>query len=425
MNERHKFVRGGLATLMLAGQFVAAEGPRADLLSAALRTPDNGATTWTIVMTTGHLGADPLMGDATRKYIFDLLSSRLASQDKVRIVAAEMDIWDSKILSDPTRLLEELPQTPALSSKGGRDIEKVMTKLIAESKGPVLIFAPGASQLPMDGVGKLQGGLVQSFVGEVRMHRETLLVGNKERALNVTYWVPPDSFVGEEPRTPVAFGNAVVTNVPRRPQVAEDSSSTAGQGVPPYIFVIGAALAGVVGGFLGSRWTGNRSQGPSDVAVSAPTSTSDSDASKALIKRLDLISQDISEAWANLQDEKANLSTDANMAGEQLQASLDSWDHTAMKFLTTTHHLSRSAEVPDVERPIWTNVFESFTTIVARHGLDVIFPSVGDEPTPGYCEVVSATPDSGLAMGLITAVHSPGLRRGTDVIRAAKIDVAR
>ncbi|RYG31467.1 hypothetical protein EON81_22810, partial [bacterium] len=188
-------------------------------------------------MTTGHFGRDPRLAEATRIAAIEALFAIGAKRDRVRVIAAEMVPWGDPKILPLADLSSALPTAPSPGSRGGRDIEAILAAVASEAKGPILVLTPGASQLPVDGKGSLQGGdgTLSGFSGPSRQTFD-VATADGPRPILATLLTREGSFTGTETREPLSAPR--VTRPIREERVSPEKSD----GLLPWtlpIFLVG------------------------------------------------------------------------------------------------------------------------------------------------------------------------------------------
>ena len=419
-------------------------------LTQTLQIPKVGVTTWTIVITTGHFGSDPVFAQATRVEIGHLFHAVGAKGDKVSVVSAELKAWNQTPVGPLSDLPEMMPAASAPKSRGGSDLEEVAEEIAKTATGPIIIFSSGPSQLPRgEKELTLRGGsgVVPGFEGPSRTE-VTLPAADSGRKLLITAYAKKDAFAGSESRTPLAPGTveeaplsgpkAAITS----PKMAEKEpeASPVLSGVWPILFITGfvCAAAGLVAGmFL---------KGPPNVSAELPISdgevvvveeilTSDGPQAdgegeleewkleaKKLRRQLDLVAQDLTAAAETLTNQEPIKLIELRQELARNSKALETWDEIVIEFIDSLQRVSEhSANDPGASERI-AMIIKQLSRLVQRAGLDMIAPSVGDPVSAGFHRVEEIEYSSEVGLhGTVAAVLSPGFRRGENVIRPALV----
>lgn len=403
----------------------------ADWVRNVARVPDKGATTWSIVVTTGHFGGDPQLAESTRQKILELLSEVGAKGDRTRVFAAEMSVWGTPVEVEIENLSNALPVSQAPKSKGGRDIEMILQQVGKSAKGPVLIFSPGASLLPSDGSGSLVGGngAVEGFEPpQKRMIKVSSLP--KERFIQLTVLSRRDLFSGTSPRLSADLrtpGDSAKPSAVSPLQVVKESRA---ESQPWPFWVAGAVVLGIGCGYLlGSRRqdSGNLDNAPDD---SSPAQDASElivwkEQAKSLQRRLDYVSQEIEESVQKMSDNNDLQIIELRQELMRRQKSLDAWDELVIDYLDGIQRALDHHQTTLEAAGAWSRARAQLLQLTKRLGLDEIRPAPGDPHISSMHRVEAiVAPTSHFESGVVTRLIESGYRRGDAVIRQAKVEIA-
>lgn len=416
--------RAACVSLVVACAAIAFSQTDSDRIRNEIKVPVQGATTWTLVFTTGHLGTDPRLSRAIKEGAIDLMATIGSPIDKGRVVFAEMTIWNTSSTFPLDRLPSHLPNAPAPESMGGSDLERVAKDISTSSQGPIVIFSSGESQVPRGSQSpKLLGGAgeIAGFTGPHRFRYDLTPYG-ESRPMLVTVYLHANGFRGAEARTALQYP----TSDSQEPDFSEAPNVHEAKGHPgpttslPWYFLLGGAVASSGIGFGLARLSAKQRH-PDSSESSSDLETWKSQATR-LRKQLDLIAQDLHEAASEykLEEEAEKVSLRQELARRDL--SLETWDEVAIDFIdgldrVLHHHGPNSTEGKSAQR-----IAGQFFRHVQRVGLDTINPDPGDEYVPGLHTIEeTAVASNEQEVGTISRVIRPGFRRGEVVIRHAKI----
>ena len=418
-----------LIVLSLALTAIASED--AVWLRKAIRLPEDGTTTWTIVVTTGHFGGDPQLAEATKEKIVTLLEEIGAKGDRVRIHSAEMSLWGRSNDVPIDELANELPSSQAPKSKGGRDIERILQEIARNTRGPILVFSPGGSILPIDGSGSLLGGTgtVEGFTGPLK-RTIRLQSGPRVRSILLTVLTKNGLFTGMERRFPLEAKERLETSQNKRfePKQTPTKSSAKDLG-----WISWSAVAFLIGTGAGFFFTTRRTQKvaktekPSDNPdiVNDQEITIWKEHAKALQRRLDFVSQEIEESVRKMSESSEVQLVELRLELTRRQKALESWDEVVIDFLDGVQRALDHPRTNIEAAGVWSRARSQFLQLTKRLGLDEILPGAGDPliSTMHRIEAV-VSPTSEFRSGHVTRLIEPGYRRGDFVIRQAKVEIA-
>lgn len=395
-------------------------------LSSSLQIPKKGSTVWTIVITTGHIGKDPELAEAIQSEVVRVMSQVGSPGDLVRVRGAEMGFWYDSGLHAIEKLADHLPTAPAPNSKGGRDIEKILSIAAEEAKGPVLVFSPGGSLLPVDGRGALVGGdgSVSGFFPPLR-RSFSLKTKSGVRPAQVSILTRERWFTGEKDRVPLPFIgiNSPSVSSPRTVNGPRVGAAQEPNWMP---MALGASIATIV--ILGALLLRKTSGHPANPIVDPVEGTELSQLQeyvKNLQKRLDFATQELEESVsrATNQDQVEQLELRREIA-KQTQLLLN-WDQLAIGYLDGIDRALQTESLSEAERTTWMRTRRHFVDRIQEMGLDEIRPEVGKEPSLGFHRIDHYTsPTADVKAGQVANIVSSGFRRGDLVIRQALVAVA-
>lgn len=406
--------------------------PNSEWLNQALGQPKTGRTHWTVVMTTGHFGSDLQLADSSRRFVEELLFEVGSKQDTVEVIGAELAIWYRSKRAPLEELSSLFPLTPAPDSKGGRDLERVVSQLAKDVSGVLVVVSPGASQLAKDGSGKLLGGNLE-VAGLENLTRQTIELKTPSGTRNIIALVShkAGAFSGTEARMPIESSDP---QQPASPKPTVESAEALGS--PSYLpmFLAGAGVLGL--GVLIGRATWMKPK--REVLEPAPTVTepateSDNEdvevwksSAKSLQKRFDLIADEMENVASRLESAKDDELVELRGNLHQQQKTLESYDSVAIDFIDGLTRLKELVGEDKARSEMVDTIASQHIRLIQRIGLDTIAPAVGTELIEGshrvedYDEV-----QSDVVSGTISELLSPGFRRGDRIIRQAKVKIWR
>lgn len=412
--------------------FLAQASEDAAWLRTVAKVPPAGATTWSIVVTTGHFGGDPQLAGGTRRKITELMAEVGARADRVRVYAAEMSVWGSPVEVPIEDLASALPVSQAPKSKGGRDIELILRQVGREAQGPVLVFSPGASILPVDGSGSLAGGdgTVDGFENP---EKRTILIPAlpKDRYIQLTVLSRPNLFKGTVTRHPMSRRQTEESSnfksIAR--SAASLNSSPELNSIWPSLIAVAALLGAGCGYFAAFRMQhstkiprpGNEPDTVQDDAELAVWK----DQAKALQRRLDYVSQEIEETVRKLSETNNIQNMELRQELARRQKSLEAWDELIIDYLDGVQRAIDHHQVNSEIAGVWSRAQTQILQLSKRLGLDEIRPIPGEQHISNLHRIeVVVGPTEQFKSGVVTRVIEPGYRRGDAVIRQAKVEIA-
>ena len=391
-------------------------------------TPINkGTTEWTVILTTGHFGLDPQLATATRAVCAEIVGRVGAKGDKVRILAAEMSIWGRPKITAIENFTADLPTTPSPNSLGGRDIEGVLAEAAKEANGSILLLAPGESQLPTSGIGKLHGGEV-SIDGFEPVKRGEIDVNTPSgtRKLLAYFLQSQHAAVGESSRQKlieIAPKATLETAKDQRTQQRQVSQ------VNYTLMIGGGGLLFLSGLACGSLAIGKARRGTGEEVTANPHTSEEleqwKESARLQRKQLDLISQELAETVAKQSEavEGADIELRQEIASQKRTLSI--WDETAIDFLDGLGRAMENNGLSESEVITLRKSQKQFLRLAQRTGLDTISPEPGDEILDGLHRIEGTlAPDEAAPSGHVNALISPGYRRGDTIIRQAKVIIS-
>lgn len=401
-------------------------------LSKTAKPIEKGTTEWTLILTTGHFGLDPQLAAATRTLALEMLNKVGAKGDKVRVISGELQPWGEAKVVPIEELAASLPTSSAPNSKGGRDLEALISDAAGSATGSVLLLAPGDSQLPIDGKGVLRGGTINApgFAPPARGDVD-VDTPSGPRHLRAIYLQKGEPSTGVGARTPLEnpVTSKPASEVKTSRPVAENSSSPSTPLWP--MLLVGALILGlgiVVGKLLGPKPVAQ--EFTTETPPSEPASTGSEledwkQAAKALQRKLDVISQDLADGAAAVAQSGQDQSIELRQEIARHAKSLAVWDETAMDYLDGIQRALADPGVSDQDKRAWRNAENQFIRLIQRAGLDVIAPELGSNVIDGHHRIdgtgISSTD---IASGSISSLVYRGYRRGDVVLRQAKVEIA-
>jgi molecular chaperone GrpE (heat shock protein) len=404
-----------LVFCLLAVGLAAEEG----WLAKEINLPARGSTQWTLILATGGFGSDPVLAAGMRKKAVELLETVGASGDKVQVVYAEMKPWGSSSIIPIEGTSQALPLAPMPESRGGHDIERVLAEVAPSAKGPILFFSSGPSQLPKDGVGQLMGGTGEVSGFGKPIHRTVTISTDKgNREIQISVLTRPGLFTGTDARVLLR----PATNAKSLDPIQSSSSASSKVSGSNPLWYGASAVIGVLIG-LSLRRSGKK-EPDSEIDVGLRDLEAWKQEAKALQRRLDLIAQEMTESVSTLSERSSVEHIELREELLREGTALKIWDQTAMDFLDGIDRTLENANLGEEGRKTLERITKQFIALTQRTGIDVISPEIGSPVLDGHhsIEVVKPAPE-GKLRNTVARVLQPGFRRGSNVIRTAKIEM--
>lgn len=400
-----------------------------DWLRQAAQVPKQGTTEWSIVVTTGHFGRDPQLVSATRQIIAELLGEVGAKGDRVRIYAAEMAVWGTPISGPIETLASMLPTSQAPGSKGGRDIEAILNEVGPVAKGPVLVFSPGDSILPLDGSGALLGGdgMVEGFSLPTKRDLSIKTV-SQNRSIRLTVLSRNGLFEGTEPRIAPKITHIGAPIEVKANAVSEHSGENLGSNLWPVYAGLTLIVGAGIGYFIARRIS---AMSVSDAlpAMSAPPDDGElaawKEQAKQLQRRLDFLTQEIEESVQRISHSNDVQIIELRQDLVRQQKTLEAWDELVIDYLDGIQRALDHTQVSTEAAATWLRARTQMLNLSKRLGLDEIRPSPGDLLIGSQHRIEAlVAPTAEYEAGVVTRLIQPGYRRADAVIRQAKVEIA-
>lgn len=358
---------------------------------------------------------------------------------EVRAASIEMGLWKLspwlKLPNDSSwayRLEALFPQTPAPSSRGGRDIEGALLRLLGQNPRDTLyvVLSPGPSQLPADGKGALLSEQSPVFVDRLKasgygpLQRRTFAVGgDRPRTLLLTVLAPKDLALPAPGQLPKSA--AMALKPPTSAGLLKREGASRDGWVLPALLA-GAVLAGLAAYLAGAK----KRYGPPAPAAAQPPASEPAEAPAADMRKiqraLDMISQDLAESAQQISQSTRAIEThvaDVGLLRQEIlerEAQIEAWVELAMAYLESLNRLVNADGLPEDRKALVQKTAADFARLCSRNGLDVIMPAPGEPIVPGLHEIVDSREDG----EIVAYCKHWGFKQGPKVLKKAVVVAA-